>query len=291
MTINGNMTIKDALSYGAKMLSEIDSIDVPLLECEILLGHILNFDRIKLYLDRDRILKESEKEAFLSVLKRRIKHEPVSYITNQKEFMSLSFYVEKGVLIPRPETETLVELMIDELKNMKDISILDICTGSGSIAVSLAYYLKDSELTAIDKYDVCIKTAKINAEKYNLTDRINLIKADILNDNILDKKYDCIVSNPPYIKNETLSSLPDDVKNYEPEYALDGGDDGLIFYRKITSIAESNLKEDGLLFFEIGFEQGKDVCDILNKSGKFKNIKIIKDLAGLDRIVTAVKGA
>jgi len=291
MTISGNMTIKDALSYGTKMLSEIDSIDVPLLECEILLAHILNLDRIKLYLDRDRILKESEKEAFLSVLKRRIEHEPVSYITNQKEFMSLSFYVEKGVLIPRPETETLVELMIDELKNMKDISILDICTGSGSIAVSLAYYLKDSELTAIDKYDVCIKTAKINAEKYNLTDRINLIKADILNDNILDKKYDCIVSNPPYIKNETLSSLPDDVKNYEPEYALDGGDDGLIFYRKITSIAESNLKEDGLLFFEIGFDQGKDVCDILNKSGKFKNIKIIKDLAGLDRIVTAVKGA
>ena len=291
MTINGKITIKDALSYGTKMLSETGNIDVPLLECEILLGYILNIERIKLYLDRDRLLNDSEKEAFLSVLKRRIEYEPVSYITNNKEFMSLSFYVEKGVLIPRPETETLVELILNELKGKKDMSILDICTGSGSIAVSLAYYLKDSKLTAIDKYDVCIKAAKINAEKYNLTDRIEFVKADILNDTITDEKFDCIVSNPPYIKKETLSSLPEDVKNYEPEYALDGGDDGLIFYRKITSIAENNLIDEGLLFFEIGFEQGKDVCEILNKSGKFKNIKVTKDLAGLDRIVTAVKGA
>ncbi|MBR4891340.1 MAG: peptide chain release factor N(5)-glutamine methyltransferase, partial [Clostridia bacterium] len=200
MTINGKITIKDALSYGTKMLSETGNIDVPLLECEILLGYILNIERIKLYLDRDRLLNDSEKEAFLSVLKRRIEYEPVSYITNNKEFMSLSFYVEKGVLIPRPETETLVELILNELKGKKDMSILDICTGSGSIAVSLAYYLKDSKLTAIDKYDVCIKAAKINAEKYNLTDRIEFVKADILNDTITDEKFDCIVSNPPYIK-------------------------------------------------------------------------------------------
>ena len=131
---------------------------------------------------------------------------------------------------------------------------------------------------------------KKNAISNEVENKITFIESDLF-ENVTKTKFDIIISNPPYIKNETLSSLPEDVKNYEPEYALDGGDDGLIFYRKITSIAESNLKEDGLLFFEIGFEQGKDVCDILNKSGKFKNIKIIKDLAGLDRIITAVKGA
>ncbi len=290
MTTNGNMTIGEALSVAAKELSEAENFTTPRLDCEILMGHLLNCARIDLILNRDKQLSAKEQNTFFSLIKRRLKHEPVSYITHSKEFMSLTFFVEKGVLIPRPETEMLVECIIKKYEKSECVSILDLCTGSGAIAVSLAYYLKNARLTAVDKFDVCIKAASKNIAQYALTDRISLEKADILNGFYTEQKFDCIVSNPPYIKKADLASLPADVKDFEPKYALDGGGDGLVFYRTITEFAANNLLPDGNLVFEIGFDQGESVKKIIEDSNAFYSIELTKDLAGQDRMVTAIKG-
>lgn len=290
MTTSGNFTIGTALSCALEKLSESGNSSTPRLDCEVLLGHLLNCARIDLILNKDKCLSRDECDAFFAMIDRRIKNEPVSYITHLKEFMSLEFIVDKGVLIPRPETELLVEFIIKEYREKEAATILDLCTGSGAIAVSLAYYLKNARLTAVDKFDVCINTAKINAEHHAVSDRVVLLKADILNKFQLNQKFNCIVSNPPYIKKSDFSTLPPDVKDFEPEYALDGGEDGLLFYRQITSFAAENLLPDGNLVFEIGCDQGLSVKKIIEKSGCFHSVTITKDYAGLDRMITAVKG-
>lgn len=290
MTISGNKTINQVLVDGVKYLSENKSIELPRLDCEIFLTHILKCKRIDLIMNNAEFLSSEVVDAFYEMVKKRKKNMPVSYITNSKEFMSLDFYVEEGILIPRPETELLVECVINHFKCFDKPKILDLCTGSGAIAVSTAYYLKNAVLTAVDKYDICIDVAKKNAKKHSVTDRIEFKKYDVLSEPNLDKGYDCIVSNPPYIKSSALPCLSSDVKDYEPEYALDGGNDGLIFYEKITRISKTALKNGGLLAFEIGFDQGNEVKKIIEKTGIFYSINIQKDYAGLDRIVTAIKG-
>lgn len=204
--------------------------------------------------------------------------------------MSLDFFVEQGVLIPRPDTEILVEWIIERYKNAEHTSILDLCTGSGAIAVSLAYYIKNASVDAVDKYQICVETAQNNTTRHHCDDRVSVHKADILTDPLFEKQYDCIVSNPPYIKYEDLSTLPSDVKNFEPEYALNGGESGLIFYEKIIDLASKMLKRNGALVFEIGYDQGKSVSALIEKDKTFHSINVAKDLAGLDRMVTAIKG-
>lgn len=257
---------------------------------EVFLTHILNCKRIDLVIKKDDIINEKEISTFFDMVNKRKNNMPVSYITKTKEFMSLDFFVDSGILIPRPETELLVEEVISHFKGCGDTKILDLCTGSGAICVSLAHYLKNAKLTAVDKFDVCIDVANKNAESNDVKDRIDFIKADILSDFKFKSNYNCIVSNPPYIKSSALPSLPSDVKEYEPDYALDGGDDGLIFYKKIVEISKENLEDGGLLAFEIGFDQGEDIKNIIKKTNQFHSVNIKKDYAGLDRIVTAVKG-
>ena len=288
MTINGKMTIATALNDAVATLSLNNSIESPRLDAEVLLCNILKCERISLVINKDKSLSDSEYALFSDFVLRRQKNEPVSYIIGSKEFMSLDFYVTNGVLIPRPDTEILVEKIIEIFKD-KQADIIDLCTGSGAIAISLAYYLDKCSFVAIDKYDICLETAQKNAKKHSVDERIDFIKADVLENLSISKEFDCIVSNPPYIKNVVLSSLPADVKNFEPEYALDGGDDGLIFYRKITDFACKSLKKGGVLAYEIGFDQGESVRKILNDTGEFLNISVIKDLAGLDRVVIGEK--
>ena len=288
MMTNGKKTIATALSNAVATLSLNNSIDTKRLDAEILLCYILDCERIDLMLNRDRILTDSELSVFNDYISRRLNNEPISYITGKKEFMSLEFDVRDGILIPRPDTEILVEEIINIYKG-KSPKILDLCTGSGAIAVSLAYYLNGANVTALDKFDVCIDTAEKNAKKHGVFKRVKVIKGDVLERLDVKDNFDCIVSNPPYIKKEVLTTLPKDVKDFEPVYALDGGNDGLVFYKKITDFAKNKLKSDGILAFEIGFDQGESVVKIIENTNSFKNVQLINDLAGLNRVIIAKK--
>ena len=276
------MVIRDALVWGSNMLrqSGIDSLDA-----RILLKAVTGFDDIGLSVNSNMEVPSDINDKYVDMINRRIKNEPVAYITGTKEFMSLEFLVEPGILIPRPETEHIIEYVID--KNIKNANVLDICTGSGAIAVSIASYLKDSTVTAIDISDKCIEIATKNAHKNNVSDRCKILKGDALKKLDFETQFDIVISNPPYIKSEDVFKLEKDVKEYEPHLALDGGDDGLMFYRIISKNAYEILKCGGIIIYEIGFDQAQDVCDILKD--KYTDIKVIKDFAGLDRIVTATK--
>ncbi len=285
MTTNGNIAIADALNKATATLLENKTLETPRLDAEVLLCYVLNCERISLVINKDKLLSESDNALYLSFIERRKKNEPISYITGKREFMSLEFDVAQGILIPRPDTEILVEKIIDIYKGKK-ANILDLCTGSGAIAVSLAYYLNNSLVSAVDKYDICVETARKNAAKNHV--KINVIKADVLNDFEFGD-VDCIVSNPPYIETDTLTTLPSDVKDFEPMYALDGGADGLIFYRKITDFAAKKMNSGGILAYEIGYNQAHAVKEIIDHTICFKQVEIIKDLSGLDRVILAEK--
>ena len=277
------MVIRDALIDGSNILksSGIDSLDA-----RVLLKFVLGFDDIALSINANSKISDEAYNKYMSFIKRRKENEPVAYITGQKEFMSLDFFVEPGILIPRPETEHIIEYVMEQ--NIQNANVLDICTGSGAIAVSVAYNLKDALVTAIDINDKCIDVAMKNAKKQGVDERCKVLKGDARESFDFDKQFDIVISNPPYIKSEDILHLQKDVKDYEPHLALDGGDDGLMFYRSISKNAHNILKDNGFIIYEIGYDQADDVCEILQKEN-YTDIKVIKDFAGMDRIVTATK--
>ena len=220
---------------------------------------------------------------YIEYINRRASKEPYAYITDHKEFMKLDFKVNKNVLIPREDTEVLVQEIIDlaskEYSSDKKVKILDMCTGSGCIAISLAKYIENAEITAVDISNEALQVAKENAI-------INNINVTFINSNLFDKieeRFDIIVSNPPYIKKDVIDTLQEEVKN-EPILALDGGESGLDFYEEITKKALEYLNTNGILAFEIGYDQGNEVAKILEEND-FKDIEIKKDISGNDRIV------
>lgn len=254
-----------------------------LTEIDIIIMNTLNIDKSRLFIDisvsKDLVCDIEEKV-------RRLKNnEPVEYITGHKEFMSLDFSVNTSTLIPRADTEILIEEIL-KLCDGKKITIFDVGTGSGCIAISLAYYLPQSTVYAFDISEKALETAKINAVKNGVDTRVKFIKQDILKGfPALDIVPDIIVSNPPYIETEVIETLEDKVKNYEPLSALDGGQDGLIFYRKI--INENPLQENGILAFEVGFNQGYSVSELMKND--YSNVQVIKDLGGNNRVVLGTK--
>ena len=272
--------IKKLLSNGAEILS--GSVENPHSEAQYLLSDILKKDRLYLSMYRDNPIDEKTENVFLNFCKRRAMGEPFSYIVGHKEFMSLDFTVNSNVLIPRPETELLVETVIERCK-IHSPKIMDICTGSGAIACSLAYYIKNSSVSGTDISKEALEVAAENAKRLVTNKKIDFFIADALEKISSDEKFDIVVSNPPYIESETVETLDCSVKNYEPRLALDGGDDGLIFYERIVNNIESILKKGGEIFFEIGYNQAKSVHGIMKS--KFCNIEIIKDYAGLNRII------
>lgn len=278
------MKIFELLNKGAKVLSENLTDINPRFESELLLSFVLKKERIFLAIHRNDEVDKEISDIYLDYINRRKNGEPVSYITGSKEFMSLDFYVCEGVLIPRPDTETLCTHIIEKFKG-SGYRMLDLCTGSGAIAVSLAKYIKDTSVDAVDISDICIETAKKNALQNGVDRFVNVIKADVLDGFKTNEKYDCIVSNPPYIKSEVIPTLMKDVRDFEPLSALDGGNDGLIFYEKISAFAPSLLKENGILSFEVGHDQSDEVKKIMTKNG-FKDICFLKDLAGIERVVS-----
>ncbi|CEJ72254.1 N5-glutamine S-adenosyl-L-methionine-dependent methyltransferase [[Clostridium] sordellii] len=282
------MTIREILIKYMEKLSSIS--DTPKLDTEILLQKALgDVDRLYIQLNLDKKLSDEELKCFNEMINDRLNGRPIAYIVKNREFMALDFYVEEGVLIPRPDTEPLVEEVIELSKGMKDVTIVDIGTGSGAISVSLAKYIKNSYVYSLDISDKALSIGKKNAVNNEVDDKIEFIKSDVFT-GIKDRnlKLDIIVSNPPYIKKEDIKTLHTQVKDYEPYIALEGGEDGLDFYRTITEESLKHLKSNGILAFEVGHDQANDVCTIMENHG-YKKIYTKKDLQGIDRVVIGFK--
>jgi release factor glutamine methyltransferase len=275
--------IYEVIRKAKEMLKDIDT---PQLDAEVILSHILEKDRMYLHLNRDELLKEDVVNIFFIMVNRRKNREPVQYIVENQEFMGLDFWVKEGVLIPRGDTEILVEETLKYLKEIQKPTVVDVGCGSGAISVSIAKYKADAMIYALDIMDTPLEVTKFNAQKNGVDDRVKVIKSDMLRslNNDLEGKVDVIVSNPPYIKSSVIPELMEDVKVFEPYSALSGGEDGLYFYREITKQSKTILKKDGLLAYEIGHDQREDVTSILNDNG-FYGIICINDLAGHDRVI------
>ncbi len=295
------MVLKDVIADATKQL-KLANIEAPALEAGVILCSVLCCDRIFLYSHDDYEVKPDEYSKYTDLIRDRINGRPLQYITGHQEFMSLDFMVTPSVLIPRQDTEVLVESVINCLgkSGTEDKVILDIGTGSGCIAVSLAYYIKESRMFAMDISPSALKVARVNARSAGVEDRISFITGDIFEGlrgvdwtNPIESKlskpqtlyFDGIVSNPPYIQSSHVVTLERQVRDYEPYAALNGGADGLDFYRCIVNEAVQYLKPGALLAFEVGIGQADDVVRLMEDA--FNNIRIIKDLAQIDRVVLA----
>ncbi len=246
-----------------------------------LLTHVFGISRSDFYLYGDQEVDEEKQRIYLMLTAQRAEHIPLQFITGTQEFMGLEFEVNENVLIPRQDTQVLVE---EVLRVCEDKSILDMCTGSGCIIISLAKLGKPLKATGVDISEKALETATINAKKHK-------VEIDFIHSNLFDKvkgTYDIIVSNPPYIPSGEINSLMPEVRDHEPIMALDGDFDGLVFYHRILEESSRYLKPEGLIFFEIGHNQGEAVTKILKQKG-FYHIRTIKDLSGLDRVVTGIR--
>jgi len=278
------LTVLESINLSAEYLNK-KGIDSPKLNAELLLACILSCKRLDLYLSFDRPLKEDEIQNYRELLKRRASNEPLQYILGSVEFYGLEFKVNSSVLIPRQETEVLVESVINSADKEKEYNILDIGTGSGIIAVTIAKHLTGSRITALDISGDALAVAKINAELNGVFDRVSFIKADITNDNVFNDKFDIIVSNPPYISSSDYEELEPELRVYEPKFALTDYNDGLSFYRSIIGSAEKMLNTGKRIYFELGAGQSASVKEIMEQN-KFSKIEIIKDYLGIDRVIT-----
>lgn len=232
------------------------------------------------FIKNPREVSDEEMSRIEEILKRRLSGEPLQYILGETEFMGMPFKVNEFTLIPRQDTETLVETVVNKIKD-KAVRVLDIGTGSGCVGISIAKLCKNAQVTLLDYSDAILEVAKENAEMNGV--EVNIERCDILEE-IPDGKYDVIVSNPPYIETDTIFSLDNIVSSYEPVEALDGGFDGLMFYQRIAEIAPDIMEDNSFVAFEIGYNQGESVSEILDESD-FSAIKVIKDLCGNDRVV------
>ncbi len=277
------MKINDLIKVGVKSLKEKE-IEEPILKMRLLIASVLNRSKEYIIAHGENEIDSLKLEEIYNKMKMLEEYVPIQYITNKQEFMQLNFFVNENVLIPRSDTEILVEEIIENYKN-KEVKILDLCTGSGCIAISLKKYIENSKVYAIDISEEALNIAKQNAMN-NETD-ITFIKSDIFS-NIKEEKFDIIVSNPPYIKTEVIKKLDKEVKK-EPLIALDGGNDGLYFYKKIIEEGYKFLNEEGKIFFEIGYDQKEDIINLINNNNKYELIKTKKDLENNDRIIVIGK--
>ncbi len=281
-----NKTIKEALFMAKKELKESGAGEYKL-DAELFIMKAANMTKTSVLINGDKELTESEEKLFNSMVQKRKKGIPTQYILGKCEFMGYEFFVDENVLIPRPDTEVLVETVLKTAQKENFQNVIDMCTGSGCIAISLALNGIKS-VTACDISFGALSTAKKNAEYNNASDKIQFIQGDLFENVDKSQKYNAIVSNPPYIPTEDISNLMREVRDNEPLTALDGGKDGLDFYRRITNDSLEYLADGGYLFFEIGYNQGEGLKKIMTDLG-FDGIKIVKDYAGLDRVVFGYK--
>lgn len=251
-------------------------------EAREIVMNVLGINRNELIINSRKEVGIGEIKKTAEMVNRRKNGEPLQYILGEAEFMSLRFKTSRSTLIPRNDTETLVEEIL-EYTNGAAAKLIDIGTGTGCIGISTAYYNKNISATLADFKEEILKLAKANAEENGV--KAQTLCIDILNE-IPNEKFDIIASNPPYIESNVIPSLQTEVKDFEPMTALDGGEDGLVFYRRIIELAPEILNKGGALFFEIGYNQGKAVFELM--SGGFKNVRIVKDLCGNDRVITGI---
>lgn len=263
------------------------------LDAEILLAHVLNKDRIRLYIDFEQPVLAEELSRFREMVKRRAQREPVAYITGHKEFWSLRLRVDRSVLIPRPETEILVDAALNLLRAQeqcnRQLRVLDLGTGSGAIALALAKETEHTAIVAVDRSLAALHVARYNTCAYDFGKRVHLVCGDGVQPFGRNETFDLIVANPPYIGADALESLEPDIINYEPLEALAGGPDGLDFYRTWIPRLPGMLRPHGWVVLECGHEQTRNIAAFCTTSGDYTNIKIIKDYAHIDRVIMAQK--
>lgn len=287
---NRTVTLKEALGQGIERLRQ-HGIESPEVACEILLVQVLKCQRVDLYLNLNQTIPKSQQEILDNWLEQRIKGKPVQYITNSANFFGLDFYLDENVLIPRPETEILVEEVLQRLSLLNQpATIIDWGTGSGNIAIALASHL-DCYVYAVEISEKALSVAHRNILTHNLEKKIELILGDSFTalPKELKGKVDCVVSNPPYVKPEERASLPKEVREYEPKQALLDKEEGLYFSKQIITGAETFLKPNGLLALEVALGQAERVCEIIQSRKSYHNIETVLDLAGVRRVVLAQK--
>lgn len=281
------MNIKETIRKGMIEL-KINGIKEPSLKSRLLMQSILNKPRAYLLVHDDQILTLRQEVDYFKAIKKLKQGIPLQHITHMQEFMKMNFYVDENVLIPRPDTEVLVEEVIKIAKKINAKKILDLCTGSGAIAISIAKYIEQSNVTAVDISSKAMRIAKLNAKNNEVENRITFIESNLF-ENIQEEKYDIIVSNPPYIRRNIIQTLDREVKK-EPIIALDGGGDGLDFYRKIIKKSYEFLKYRGYLCLEIGYDQKIDVIELIENEEKYTSTYSKKDLYGNDRVIITKVG-
>lgn len=281
------MTIKQAIIKGVTIL-KLEKISSPKLKARLLLQYVLKKPRQYLIVYDNQKLTDFQEKEYLKYIELLKQGEPIEHITHQKEFMKLNFYVDENVLIPRQDTEVLVEEVIKIAKKINAKKILDLCTGSGAIAVSLAKYLENVQLTALDISGKALDIAISNAKNNHVQEKITFVESNLFED-LAQEKYDIIVSNPPYIKRKEIENLDMEVRR-EPKIALDGGEDGLDFYKKIIDKGYEYLKYGGYICLEIGYDQKEEVMKIIDDKKQFINTYCKKDLYDNDRVIVTKTG-
>ena len=295
------LTVSEILDGTTKYLRR-KGIPEARIDAEVLLAHVLKIERLEIYLNLDCQLTEKQLSVYDRLIVRRLRREPVAFIIGHKEFMGLKFFLNQDVLIPRPETEILVEEVIKKTQEIQrarsyeswrksPLTIVDLCTGSGNIAISLARNIPACKIYATDISEGAIQVARENAKFHNVLGKVEFLLGDLFNPlRNLDPNLavDFVVSNPPYVKSKDLVLLPPEIKK-EPIWALEGGNDGLNFYKRIVPQASRYLVSGGYLIMEIGDDQGKALVHLIKKEKQFYPPRLVKDYAGLDRVVMAQK--
>ena len=278
------MKIKDIINYGVAMIKNTES---PSLETQMMIAKVIEKDRLYIMLNLEEDIDESKVEIIKTMIDKRKDSYPLQYILGEREFWGMDFKVSEGVLIPRQDTEILIEETLKKLKDNKHKSNLkgfEIGVGSGIISITLLKEIETLTMIGVDINDKAIELTKANALKHEVSDRLCILNSNLFEKINKENQFDFIISNPPYIETKVIDSLKEDIKKHEPKLALDGGEDGLDFYRAIIEQSKSYISPEGFIAFEIGYNQGEAVKKIFVENG-YPNVTIAKDLAGFDRVV------
>ena len=287
MAGNTIWTIKKLIDWTTQYFKN-HHIEDPRLDVELLLSHVLKKQRIFLYTDFEQIVNPEELAQFKSYIQKRVKGISTAAIIGEKDFMGLTFHVNENVLIPRPDTETWLEKVIQYHRGDPDIQVADLGTGSGAILLSFLYYCKEAKGVGVDISPKALEVAKENGEQLKLSDRATWLEGDYVDALPADTLYDGILTNPPYIPSNDIAGLAQEVKS-EPMLALDGGDDGLIFYRQLAEKAADHLKPGGFLAMEFGIHQWEPILELFKATGQFEDFEVIKDYGDIERAIYCKK--